>query len=318
MTAGSGFDLPAYGMGLATGDVDGDGRTDVYLTNYGANRLLHATGDCRFEDLTQRAGVAEERWSTAASFLDYDRDGDLDLYVGNYLDLTPANRKSCFQAAGGPDYCGPESYAAVPSRLFRNRGDGTFENATLPSGLARAFGKTLGSVAADFNGDGWVDLFVANDSTDNLLWLNRRDGTFEEQGQLLGCAVNAAGARTGDMGVDAADFDDDGDFDLISTHLSFEGMSLWRNDGTSGFWDAAAGTGALAATLGLTGFGAVWFDPDRDGTLDLAITNGGVRFIDRLEGGSAERTLEQPDLFLRRSGLRYEDESRRERYLRRR
>lgn len=309
VTAGSGLDRPAYGMGVATGDIDGDGRVDLYLTNYGANRLLRATGDCRFEERTASAGVANDNWSSAASFLDYDRDGDLDLFVGNYLDFTPANRKRCLQPGGGLDYCGPESHHALPSKLFRNRGDGNFDDATLASGLARAQGKTLGSIAADFDGDGWLDLFLANDSTENLLWRNRHDGTFEEQAQILGCALNANGLRTGDMGVDAADFDDDGDFDLLATHLAVEGLSLWRNDGETGFRDVAAATRTLAATLGRTGFGALWFDPDSDGALDIAIVNGAVRLVDRMDGGGAEPTLAEPNLLLRRNVERYEDAS---------
>lgn len=309
VTAGSGLDRPAYGMGVATGDVDGDGRVDLYLTNYGANRLLRATGGCRFEDRTAAAGLEVASWSSAASFLDYDRDGDLDLFVGNYVDFTPENRKRCLQPGGGLDYCGPESHRALPSKLFRNRGDGTFEDATLASGLARAQGKTLGAIAADFDGDGWLDIFVANDSTENLLWRNRRDGTFEEQAQILGSALNATGLRTGDMGVDAADFDDDGDPDLLATHLAVEGMSLWRNDGESGFQDVAAATRTLAATLGRTGFGALWFDADSDGALDIAIVNGAVRLVDRMDGGGAEPTLAEPNLMLRRHGERYEDVS---------
>jgi hypothetical protein len=307
VTAGSGLDRPAYGMGVATGDYDGDGLVDLYLTNHGANRLLRNRGGCRFDDRTVPAGVGDDRWSTAATFFDMDRDGDLDLFVGNYLDADRANHKRCFQASGAPDYCGPDSFAAVPSRLLRNRGDGTFEDATVASGLALAFGKALGAIAADFDGDARIDLFVANDSTDNHLWLNRGDGTFAESAKVRGVALNAAGVRTGDMGVDADDFDADGDLDLVSTHLSIEGASLWRNDGSGGFWDSAAATGALAGTLGLTGFGARWFDPDLDSNLDLVVANGGVRFIDRLANRGDVRTLEQNLALLRWNAGRYHD-----------
>lgn len=305
VTAGSGLDVPAYGMGVAAGDYDDDGRIDLYLTNYGSNRLLRARGDCRYEDRTLAAGAGDERWSSAATFFDADRDGDLDLYVGNYLAYSRANHKTCYQASGAPDYCGPDAYGALPPRLLENRGDGTFADITSASGLGRESGKTLGAIAADFDADGWPDLFVANDSTDNHLWINRGDGTFEERAKLLGAALNAAGLRTGDMGVDAADFDADGDLDLLSTHLSVEGISLFRNDGKGGFWDSAAATGSLAATLGLTGFGARWFDPDLDSDLDLFLANGGVRFIDRLARLGPSRTLEQPNLLLRFADGRY-------------
>ena len=306
VTAGSGLDVPGYGMGVAAGDYDDDGNVDLYLTNYGENRLLRGLGGCRFEDRTKAARAGDERWSSAASFFDYDRDGDLDLYVGNYLVYSQATHKTCFQASGAPDYCGPDAYGAVPPKLLQNRGDGTFDDATIASGLASVAGKTLGSIAADFDGDGWTDLFVANDSTDNNLWMNRGDGTFEDRAKILGCALNSAGVRTGDMGVDAADFDGDGDFDLVSTHLSVEGLSLWRNDGKGGFWDSAAATGSLAATLGFTGFGTRWFDPDLDSDLDLFIANGGVRFIDRLARQGQAHTLDQPNLLLRLAGGRYQ------------
>lgn len=307
VTEGSGLDSPSYGMGVATGDVDGDGRVDLYLTNYGPNRLLLSLGGCRFADRTAAAGVAGGGWSSAASFFDYDRDGDLDLFAGTYVDFTAANRTRCLRPGGGLDYCGPESHRALPSRLFRNRGDGTFDDATVPSGLASAPGKALGSIAADFDGDGWIDLFVANDSSENFLWRNRRDSTFEEQAHLLGCALSATGLRTGDMGVDAADFDDDGDPDLFATHLASEGMSLWRNDGESGFQDVAAATRALSATLGRTGFGAAWFDPDGDGALDIAVVNGAVRIVDRMDGVGAGTELAEPNLLLAWRGERYED-----------
>ncbi|HSM50766.1 MAG TPA: CRTAC1 family protein [Thermoanaerobaculia bacterium] len=298
VTAGSGLDRPGYGMGVATGDFDGDGHVDLYLTNLGSNRLLRGLGECRFADVTAEAGVDDPRWSVPATFFDFDRDGDLDLWVGNYVDFSAATHQTCFQANSAPDYCGPASFRAEPDRLFRNLGDGRFADVTVAAGLAGAYGKALGGIAFDADGDGWSDLFVANDATDNLLWRNRGDGTFAEEGLARGVAVNAAGARTGDMGVDAADFDGDGDDDLVSTHIVGEGASLWRNDGSGHFWDASAALGVLAPTLGLTGFGVGWLDADRDGRLDLFVANGAVRILDQLWRAGDARPLRQPSLLL--------------------
>src|SRR5918992_1442611 len=174
VTEASGIRATGYGMGAATGDYDNDGRMDLYLTNFGPNQLWHNNGDGTFTDVTAAAGVDDPRWSTGATFADLDRDGWLDLFVLNYVDFSVANNVRCFAASTRPDFCGPSTFAPVPDRLLRNRRNGTFEDVSLPSGIGRKPGPGLGVVANDLTGDGWLDLFVANDGTDNFLWINQR------------------------------------------------------------------------------------------------------------------------------------------------
>jgi len=306
VTQGSGLDLPAIGMGVATGDYDNDGRIDLYLTNEGPNRLLRNRGDCRFEDVTAATGAGDERWSVPATFFDYDRDGWLDLFVGNYVDFDPKRPVRCRSTSSMLDFCGPDSFSPLPDRLLHNR-HGRFEDVTAASGLAASRGKALGAIAFDADGDGWTDLFVGNDATDNNLWVNRRDGTFADEGLARGCALNARGRRTGDMGVDAADFDDDGDDDLISTHIATEGVSLWSSDGAV-FRDVAAPAGLLFATLPHTGFGTAWFDADGDGLLDLYFANGAVRQLEALLARKDPLPIwEENQLFLNAGGGRFRE-----------
>ena len=220
--AGSGIEARGYGMGAATGDFDNDGRVDLYLTNFGPNQLWRNRGDGTFADVTAKSGVGDPAWSVSASFLDYDRDGWLDLFVADYLDFRFEIHKVCRMASGAPDYCGPSSYAPVADRLYRNRGDGTFEDVTARSGVGAEKGAGLGVLALDADDDGWLDLYVANDQQPNFLWRNRGDGTFEEIALLAGCAVDADGRAHAGMGVDAADFDSDGDLDLVVSNLTGE------------------------------------------------------------------------------------------------
>jgi len=308
-TRGSGLEQAGYGMGVATGDYDGDGVVDVYLTNFGPNRLLRGLGDCRFEDRTAAAGAADERWSVPATFFDADADGDLDLFVGNYVDYSIAGDRPCFRADSSPDYCGPKTFRAVADRLLVNRGDGTFEDRTEPAGLAAAeAGRALGAVAFDADRDGVPDLFVANDSTENHLWRGNGDGTFAEVALEQGVAVNAAGLRTGDMGVEASDFDGDGDVDLAVTHFPEEGLGFWDNDGSGGFWERGAAAGLVRWTLGDTGFGVAALDLDQDGWLDLYFANGAVHAIERLSAPGSNVPLAQPNRLLRNLGNgRFED-----------
>ena len=265
-------------MGVAVGDVDNDGRVDLYRTALGPNQLFRNNGDGTFTDVTGQAGVGDPRWSVSASFTDLDRDGWLDLYVGNYLDhRVDAPQPECFTRTGEPDYCGPSAYASVPDRLYRNRGDGTFVDVTAVAGVAREYGAALGVAAFDADGDGWTDVYVANDGEPNQLWMNHGNGTFTNGALLAGAALNDSGRTEGSMGVDAGDFDGDGDDDLFMTHLTRETNTLYVNDGLGLFEDRTATIGLGAPSLVYTGFGTAWLDFDNDGWLDLLAVNGAVQ-----------------------------------------
>ena len=293
-----GLDGGGYGMGVATGDFDNDGRIDLYLANFGANQLWRNAGAGRFVDVTAASGTGDASWSVAATFVDVDRDGWLDLFVANYLDFRFEIHKVCRMASGAPDYCGPSSYAPVADRLYRNRGDGTFEDVTTRSGIHRLRGAGLGVVALDADDDGWIDLYVANDQEPNFLWRNRGDGTFEDVALLAGCAVDAAGRPEASMGVDAADFDADGDLDLVLSHLTGETHTLYRNEGGGLFRDVTVEVGLAEPTLEATGFGAGFLDVDNDGSLDLLVVNGAVRKLEALvRQGDPYPLRQRPQLF---------------------
>ncbi len=284
VTATSGLGGATYGMGVATGDYDNDGDTDLYVTALGPNTLYRNNGNGTFTDVTGEAGVGDDRWSTAATFLDYDRDGDLDLFVANYLDFSLAANKQCFDPAGTRDYCGPRSYRPVPDRLFRNDGQGRFTDVSEPAGITRADGGGLGVSTGDYNGEGWLDLFVANDATPNQLWINQKNGTFADEGPLSGVALNASGNPEGSMGVASGDYDRDGDEDLFITNIIAETFALYTNDGRAGFDDTRVAAGRALPTAASTGFGADWIDYDNDGWLDLFMTNGAVNIVESLRG----------------------------------
>jgi len=284
VTAAAGITHAGYAQGVASGDYDNDGYPDLYVTAFGSNVLYHNTGDGRFTDVTAAAGVDDPRWSTSAAFLDYDRDGDLDLFVANYVRFTVAGNKQCAGADGKLDYCGPQSYEKVRDRLFRNDGGGRFTDVSNAAGLGAAFGPGLGVTCADFNGDGWLDIYVANDGDDNQLWLNRHDGTFENTALMAGVAINAYGKAEASMGVTAGDFDGDGDEDLFMTHLDRETNTLYVNDGSGNFLDATDAHRLGRISLPYTGFGSEWFDYDNDGDLDLFVANGAVKIKESLRG----------------------------------
>jgi len=302
VTSESGIVSTGYGMGVAAGDYDADGFVDLYVTNFGSNLLLRNNGDGTFTDTTRSSGAVEDRWSASAAFVDYDADGHLDLFVTNYVDFTVENPGKCYGETTARDYCGPLSYNAVPDRLFRNRGDGSFEDVTAASGIARAYGAGLGVVSSDFNGDGHVDFYVTNDDHPNQLWINRGDGRFDDDALLAGCALNASGQTEAGMGIDAADFDGDGDDDLFLTHLSGETNTLYLNDGSGVFEDRSVETRLASASRQFTGFGTGWFDYDNDGWLDLIVANGAVKKIEALAAQGDPYPLHEVNLLFKNRG----------------
>jgi hypothetical protein len=282
VTEASGIHPRGYGMGVTTGDFNNDGCIDLYLTGLGRNQLYRNNCDGTFTDVSQQSGTDGPGWSVSAAFVDYDRDGWLDLYVGNYLRYRLDANIRCFAPTGAPDYCPPASYQPVPDRLYHNNRDGTFTDVTAKAGIAREFGPALGITTADFNNDGWIDIYVANDGLDNQLWINQHDGTFKNTALLAGVALADQGKAEASMGVDAGDFDNDGDEDLFVTELTGQGSNLYVNDGSGTFDDQSVRSGLGPATMPYTGFGTAWFDFDNDGWLDLLTVNGAVETIQAL------------------------------------
>ncbi|MGE3180784.1 MAG: CRTAC1 family protein [Phycisphaerae bacterium] len=265
-----------YGMGVACGDYDNDGFTDIYVTNVGENQLYHNERDGTFRNVTSIAGVGDDRWSTSAAWLDYDRDGDLDLFVSNYVNWSLATELECKTPQGNRDYCQPTAYRA-PARdtLYRNNNDGTFTDVTEPSGIAFAFGNGLGVTCGDFNNDDWIDIYVANDQMPNQLWISQQDGTFADNALMSGSALNAVGQAEAGMGVIAFDVENDGDLDLFMTHFNNETNTLYQND-DGNFRDITAIAGLAAPSLPFTSFGTGAADFNCDGFLDLYVVNGRV------------------------------------------
>ncbi len=280
VTERSGVRATAYGMGIATADIDNDGDTDIFLANFGANQLLRNTGDGRFVDATAASGIAGERWSIGASFADIDGDGLVDLYVANYLRFRIADHRPCRLYSSLQTYCAPRNYAGAADRLYRNLGDGRFEDISERAGIGAVARPGMGVVADDFDGDGETDFYVANDAEENLLWLNQGDGRFADGALLGGAAVNAYGVAEASMGVVAEDFDADGDADLFLTHDVKESNTLFVNDGKGWFEDRSSALGVAADSMAHTGFGTGWFDAENDGDLDLFVANGAVRVVE--------------------------------------
>jgi hypothetical protein len=291
-SAGSGLDVAGYGMGVAVGDVNNDGRPDVFLTEYGRCRLFLNNGDGTFTDVTREAGLDSPSWATSAAFFDYDRDGWLDLVVVNYVDYDPS--LSCASGAGRPDYCHPNRFGPMVTRLYRNLGPGRpgvrFEDVTLKAGLAQRPSNGLGVLCADFNGDHWPDIFVANDGKANHLWINQRNGTFQEEAVVRGVAYTGTGRTAGNMGVAWGDLTGRGLPDLFVTHLVDEDHTLWRQGPRGSFQDRTVAAGLTSGRWRGTGFGTAFADFDHDGALDLVLVNGDVA---RRQQGRAEPPPEQ-------------------------
>jgi len=309
-TAHVGVSADGYGQGVAAADYDNDGFIDLYVTNFGPNRLYRNNGDGTFSDVTVEAGVGDDLWSTSTAWADIDHDGHLDLYVANYVDFGWDNHKFCGDSSRGLSaYCHPDVYNALPDRLYRNNGDGTFDEIGAQAGIADTVdGKGLGVVFGDYDDDGDVDVYVANDSTRNLLYTNNGDGTFTEDGFLAGVGYNEDGRTEAGMGTDWGDFDGDGRLDVVVTNLTLETNTLYRNLGEGSFADVSFATGLGEPSLLFVGFGINWIDYDNDADLDLLVANGHIidniaEFAEKVEGSPlADRTYAQTNHLFRNDG----------------
>ena len=307
VTAAAGLAVEMYAMGLAVADYDNDGFPDIYVTAVGQNRLFRNTGKGHFVDVTAHAGLGgRSSFSTSAMWFDYDRDGHLDLFVCNYVQWSPQHDVFCSVDGKNKSYCTPEAYRGATCWLFRNRGDGTFEDITAKSGIFDTSSKSLGVALIDVDRDGWPDLIVANDTQPNKLYRNLRNGTFEEIGVRSGIAFSEDGRARAGMGIDVADFDNSGTNGIAITNFDNEMMALYRAGTSGGFADVAMLSGIGAASRNNLGFGCAFFDADLDGRLDLAAVNGHidatVRNV-RAHTGYAQ----PPHLFLNQGGDRFRD-----------
>ncbi len=311
VTGTAGVGGGGYGMGVAVGDYNGDGFADLYVTQFGRNILYRNNGNGTFTDVTDKAGVGCSGWSSSAVWFDYDNDGKLDLFVCQFAEFDAA--LGCGTDKDGVrHYCIPRIFKPRPSWLFHNNGDGTFTDVSRESGIAEHLGKAWGVVAADLNGDGRMDLFVANDTVANFLYMNRGNGKFEETGFTAGVAYSEDGRARSGMGVDAADFNNDGAMDLFVANIDEEIFSLYANDGTSKggdvtFEDLSMPVGIGMATRWMSGWGLKFFDYDNDGDLDLIVANG---FPDDLvDETSSKVTYREPLLLFHGEGKTFRDVS---------
>jgi hypothetical protein len=276
ITRGSGLDIEIYGFGVAIADYDNDGRDDVYITALGGDHLFHNEGGGRFRDVTHESGIQNAAFSASAAWFDYDRDGKLDLFVANYVQWTAAGDLWCSLDGATKSYCTPESYKGTAPKLYHNLGGGKFEDVTAKAGLADATSKSLGVAVFDFNGDGWPDLFVANDTQPNKLYRNLHDGRFKEDGVAAGVAFGEDGAARGAMGVDAGDYDRSGRAHLIVGNFSNQMIGLYHNEGNGLFVDEAPRSTVGRASLLTLTFGLFFFDYDLDGRPDIFAANGHI------------------------------------------
>ena len=308
VTEKAGVAAGGYGQGVAVGDYDGDGFPDIYLTQYGRNILYHNNGDGTFTDVTEKAGVAAPGWSSSAVWFDYDNDGRLDLFVCQFVEFSKSLNKTCEAGPEGKHgYCIPHLYKPMPSWLFHNNGDGTFTDVSKTTGIANNLGKAWGVVAADLNNDGKMDLFVANDTVPNFLFMNRGAGKFEQIAEQAGVAYSAEGRPRSGMGVDSADFNQDGWMDLFVANIDREMFSIYQNNHDETFDDQAFPTGIAAATRLMSGWGLKFFDYDNDGNLDLFLANGNPDdLIETLHPGV---TYREPPLLFHNTGKVFQNVS---------
>jgi hypothetical protein len=297
VTRAAGLDIEIYGMGVAIADYNNDGAPDILVTAVGQNRLFRNNGAGRFIDVTEKAGLGgRSAFSTSALWFDYDRDGLLDLFVCNYVKWSPEHDVFCSVDGRHKSYCTPEAYRGSTCWLFRNRGDGTFEDATAKSGIFDTTSKSLGAAMLDYDGDGWPDLLVANDTQPNKLYRNLRNGTFEDVAVRAGVAFSEDGRARAGMGVDAADFDNSGSAGIVVTNFDNEMMALYRAGRGGVYADVARKSGIGEASRHSLGFGCLFFDADLDGCLDLLAVNGHIDETVRNLGGGAQYA-QAPHLF---------------------
>jgi len=276
VTGQVGLGVEMYGIGVAVGDYDNDGNDDIYITCVGPNHLFRNLGGGKFADVTAKAGVGDPGFSTSAVWFDYDNDGKLDLFVGNYVEWSVEKDIYCSLDNKNKSYCTPQTYKGQSATLYHNRGNGTFENATQKAGMSDPAGKTLGVALLDYDSDGWLDLFVANDTEPNKLYHNNKNGTFTDEGIAAGVAFSSAGTARAGMGVDAADYDGSGKPSVIIGNFTNESMALYHNDGSGLFTDEAATSGIGKSSAQSLTFATFFFDYDLDGLLDIFAANGHV------------------------------------------
>jgi hypothetical protein len=308
VTRQAGLDIEIYGMGCAVGDFDNDGFDDVYITAVGENHLFRNLGNGRFSDITAKAGVGDPGFSTSAIWVDYDNDGRLDLLVSHYVDWTLVGDKFCSLDGKNKSYCTPQTYQGQSMSLFHNKGNGVFENVTRRSGLYDPTSKSLGIAMLDYDDDGWIDLFVANDTEPNKLYHNNHDGTFSEVAVLAGVAYGESGTIRAGMGADAGDYDHSGSQGLVVGNFTNEGLALYHNEGAGLFRDDSLRSGVGVPSLKSLTFGTFFFDYDLDGLLDIFAANGHV--ADDISVLQPTLKYEEPPLvFHNNGGGKFEDVS---------
>lgn len=297
---------PAYGIACA--DFDDDGDIDIFISRLGPNAMLLNDGNGRFVEVAQEIGVADAGFGAGAAFLDYDRDGNLDLYVANYVNWTPGKETPCYNLLGIRDYCNPQVYNA-PSHdtLYRNKGDGTFEDVSESAGIAAELGNGLGVLVSDFNNDGWLDIYVANDQTPAFYWINQSDGTFKNGAQLAGCAYDSGGVAIAGMGTAGEDLDNDGDIDIVVANIRDQMNLVLRND-QKYFQDVSSLMGMSKWSMPSTTFGLAIFDQDNDGNLDGYFVNGKVNLDSDPKPGASPYA--QPNQFVRLVDAKFVDATR--------
>ena len=309
ITAQAGLEDTGYAVGVAIGDLDNDGHLDIFVSQYGPDVIYRNDGQGRFRNVTPQSGISGDAWSASALFCDYDADGFLDLYVTHYVSYNPKRR--CERDDGSLDYCAPKVFRGTADALYHNEGDGTFTDVTVLAGIQRVTAPGLGVACFDYNEDGRVDFYVANDGAANQLWENQGNGKFVDRAFLYGVALNGFGMAEAGMGVAIGDIDVDGDFDLFVTHLSAETNTLYRNEKAGRFQDVSAMAGLAASSLSRTGFGTGFLDYDHDGDLDMAVVNGRVMRQPVTAGADVSsywNPYAEPNLLLRNNGRgKFED-----------